>query len=169
MLRILLSGRVNEEEKGLQVLLAACAKLYRSRKDFLLTATTLGKVRAPFVDYAGWSSREEALALCRDADICVIPSLWDEPFGIVALEAMAAGKPVVASKCGGLQDIVIDGKTGFLVPPGDVDALAERLNRLLDSASLRAALGAAGRRRVAAQYTWDAVIEGQYLPLFRDV
>ena len=87
----------------------------------------------------------------------VIPSVWAEPFGIVALEAMAAGRAVVASATGGLADIVRDGVTGLVVPPGDVTALADALGRLIKEPALRERLGDGARERVA-QYRASTVV-----------
>lgn len=83
----------------------------------------------------------------RRCMIGVVPSVWPDPCPTVAMEAMAMGKPVVASRIGGLTDIVADGDTGMLVPPGDVDALSGALARLTEDASLRTRWGEAGRRR----------------------
>jgi glycosyltransferase involved in cell wall biosynthesis len=76
------------------------------------------------------------------------PSVWSEPCGTVVLEAMAMGRPVVASRVGGIPDLVVEGETGFLVPAGDAEALAQAATRLLADPSLRARMGAAGRERV---------------------
>ena len=77
----------------------------------------------------------------------VAPSIWPEPFGLVALEAAAAGKAVIASNIGGLLDIVVDGETGILVEPGDRDELRTSIRTLIDDAELRDRLGAAGIER----------------------
>lgn len=79
----------------------------------------------------------------------LVPSVWPEPFGIVVLEAMAHGLPVIASRIGGLADIVVDGETGLLVTPGDPAALRQAIQQLLASSELRARMGAAAKRRVA--------------------
>ncbi|MGE5278411.1 MAG: glycosyltransferase family 4 protein [Acidobacteriota bacterium] len=96
----------------------------------------------------------------RGADVFCLPSL-QEGFGIVFLEAMAAGLPVVACRAAAVPEVVADGECGILVPPGDVRALASALDRLLGDGALRRRLGAAGRRR-AARY--DApVVAGRFL------
>jgi glycosyltransferase involved in cell wall biosynthesis len=98
-----------------------------------------------------------AIEALRRAAFSVAPSLLPESFGIVALEAAAAGKPTVASALGGLADVVVDGETGFLVPPGDVGALAAVLGRLCGDEALRERLGAAARVR-AAEFGAEAVV-----------
>jgi D-inositol-3-phosphate glycosyltransferase len=82
---------------------------------------------------------------------------WYEPFGLVALEAMASARPVVASAVGGLVDTVIDGVTGVHVPPRDADALADALTRVLADPAHAAALGSAGRHRAQQRYEWATI------------
>lgn len=95
-------------------------------------------------------------ALLRSADV-VVCTPWYEPFGIVPLEAMACGVPVVAAAVGGLIDTVVDGVTGELVPPKRPDVLAATLRRLLDDPAQREAYGVAGRDRARSRYSWDRV------------
>src|SRR5204863_673784 len=104
------------------------------------------------VKFVGPREQDELPLYYAAADVCVIPS-YSESFGMVAVEAMACGTPVVASSVGGLRSTVIDGETGFLVPSGDARAFAQRINQLLDSDELRARLGQAGAR-AAAGYRW---------------
>ena len=92
-----------------------------------------------------------AYAAC---DVFVLPG-GKEGFGIVYLEAMAEGKPVVAARAGGVPDVVLDGETGLLVPYGDVNALSVSLLLLLDDRQLRARLGAAGRDRVRTRFSLE--------------
>jgi len=92
----------------------------------------------------------------RSADV-VVATPWYEPFGIVPLEAMACGRPLVGSAVGGLLDTVDDGVTGSLVPPHDPAALAAAVQPLLDDPALRARWGAAARERAVAHYGWDRV------------
>jgi glycosyltransferase involved in cell wall biosynthesis len=108
------------------------------------------------VRFVGQMSRGQMAALLRSADV-VVCTPWYEPFGIVPLEAMACGVPVVGSAVGGLLDSVADGRTGILVPPRDPVAIAGAVRSLLDSPERRAAFGRAGRERALAHYSWDRV------------
>jgi glycosyltransferase involved in cell wall biosynthesis len=82
-----------------------------------------------------------------------MPSLWPEPFGLVGIEAHAAGRPVVASATGGVADWLEDGISGLCVKPGDKGALAAALNELLADPQRQQTMGAAGRRTVAARFS----------------
>jgi glycosyltransferase involved in cell wall biosynthesis len=106
----------------------------------------------------GAVSRDKMPAVLRSADIVLCPARY-EPFGIVPLEAMACGVPVIASAVGGHLDTVVDRRTGRLVPVGDPDALAEAVTEVLGSPGGGAAMGQAGRRRVLANFGWDRVAE----------
>ncbi|HEX2030136.1 MAG TPA: glycosyltransferase [Actinomycetota bacterium] len=106
----------------------------------------------------GRLERDEVPALLRSADV-VACAPWYEPFGMVAVEAMACGVPVVASAVGGLVDTVVDGVTGFHVPPRDVGALRDALARVLADEALRRSLGAAGAKRARSRYTWERVAQ----------
>ncbi len=108
------------------------------------------------VHFTGGVGRTDVPPLLRSADLVLCPADY-EPFGIVPLEAMACGVPVVASAVGGQRDTVADPGTGRLVPPGDPAALAEAVAGLLAAPEERAACGAAGRRRVLTRYRWAAV------------
>jgi glycosyltransferase involved in cell wall biosynthesis len=109
------------------------------------------------VRFAGF--RRDVAACLAAADIVALPSLH-EGLGVAALEAMAAGRAVVASRVGGLAEAVEDGTTGLLVPPGDAATLGVALARLVRDPALRARLGAAGRTRVAARYTTANMANG---------
>ena len=108
------------------------------------------------VQLIGPVARQDVPALLRSADAVVcVP--WYEPFGIVPLEAMACGRPVVASAVGGFQDTVVDQVTGLLVAPRRPDVLAAALRELLGSPTRGTAFGIAGRDRVLARYDWEQV------------
>ncbi|MCX2946960.1 glycosyltransferase [Lentzea sp. NEAU-D7] len=108
------------------------------------------------VSVTGTANRAEVTALLRSAHVVVTAPRRD-PAGVVALEAMARGLPVVASAVGALADVVVDKITGRLVPPGDVRALTLALRELVADRSRRDALGLAGADRVRARYGWDRV------------
>jgi glycosyltransferase involved in cell wall biosynthesis len=163
---IFMSGRVEAPTKGLDVLLAAGERLARARADFEIHATHFDpRLGRGWFRALGWLDHEEALRRCAVSTVVAVPSLWEEPFGLVAVEGMAARRPVAASRVGGLADIVRDGETGFLVPPGDPDALAGALARLLDDPPLCRRMGEAGRAVVEREYTWAGIIERHYEPL----
>jgi len=166
---ILMTGRAGDPRKGVPTLLQAAERLWRHRRDFKVWIThDDATMDTPFVKAVGWRSHSELGPLYAESDICVVPSIWQEPFGMVALEAMATGRPVVASKVGGLATSVVDGETGFHAPPGDVGIWAEKLNRLLDDAKLRVQMGRKGRARAETGYTWRAIADKYYMPLMND-
>ena len=110
------------------------------------------------VRFVGRVARADVPALMRSADVvAVVP--WYEPFGIVPLEAMACGVPVVGSAVGGLLDTVVDGVTGVLVPPRDAVATAAALRTVLGDDELRLRLGRAAAEHVAARFGWARVAE----------
>jgi D-inositol-3-phosphate glycosyltransferase len=98
-------------------------------------------------------------ALIRSADV-VVCTPWYEPFGIVPLEAMACGVPVVAAAVGGLVDTVVDGRTGVLVPPREPEAVAAAVAGLLADPVRARAFGRAGVKRVLGRYGWDRIAGG---------
>jgi glycogen synthase len=101
---------------------------------------------------------EVVVQLYSHAAVFCCPSVY-EPFGIINLEAMACETPVVASAVGGILEVVVDGETGLLVPPARPEALGAALRRVLDDPALARRMGAAGRRRVEAQFSWASVAE----------
>jgi glycosyltransferase involved in cell wall biosynthesis len=109
------------------------------------------------VKFLGFISEDEKYAYYKSADVCVFPSVY-EPFGIVLLEAMACGKPIVASNVGGIPFVVEDEKTGLLFESGNVEDFAEKLITLLKDKELRDKMGEAGRER-AKEFTWDGIAE----------
>ncbi|MHC6594985.1 glycosyltransferase [Arthrobacter sp. C152] len=111
---------------------------------------------ADHVTLQGQVSRSEMPGIFRSAD-AVVCAPWYEPFGIVPLEAMACGVPVVAAAVGGLRDTVVDHATGLHVPPRDPEAIGSALALLLENPDLRARLGQAGERRARTRYSWERV------------
>jgi glycosyltransferase involved in cell wall biosynthesis len=110
------------------------------------------------VRFLGGVGRAEVPRLMNEADV-VVAVPWYEPFGIVPVEAMACGRPVVGSAVGGLLDTVLPGRTGELVPPRRPDAIAAAVRRLVEDPERRADYGRAGRDRAVALYRWSCVAE----------
>ena len=162
---ILMNGRVSDPAKGFSTLHKAFLKLRERHKDIRLLVTSKFDFTEDGIESTGWVPFDEIYRLYDFSDICVIPSKWEEPFGIVALEAMASGKPVVASRVGGLKDIVVDGETGFLVENGDVNGFTEKVALLINNKSLRAEMGMKGIER-AREYAWEKVID-MYKHIFK--
>ena len=144
---VLYAGRLSEE-KGVLELLAATAALPR-------VVVGDGPLRARVPDTAGFVPPSNLGAYYERAAVVACPSRR-EGYGVVAREAMAYGRPVVASAVGGLVDAVEHEVTGLLVPPGDAEALRAALGRLLEDAELRQRLGAVARRRARERWSWDA-------------
>ena len=105
------------------------------------------------VRFTGWLDPEELAQELADASVVVVPSRWPEPFGLVGIEALAAGRPVIASATGGILDWLEDGVNGLSVRAGDPSDLARALNELLGSHDRQQAMGTAGRKMVAARYS----------------
>lgn len=175
---ILFAGQVNQA-KGLLHLVRACLALAPEYPIRLLVAgssglwTNSGAPAGALSDYEQTVQREAAPlrtiflgkvayatmpSAYAAADLFVCPSEWDEPFGMVILEAMAAGLPVVASAVGGIPEIVQPGETGLLVPPADPAALAGALRRLIVNELERRAMGARALECVK-QYGWDVIAQ----------
>jgi glycogen(starch) synthase len=154
-------------EKGLTVLLEAVPLLLRRHPLRVVIAGTgpygdelkRRAVRLGIADrvhFAGWLDDQTAQSLLESADVAVVPSLY-EPFGIVALEAMAAGTPLVASQVGGLAEIVRHEENGLLAKPGQPLSLAEQIDRLLADGAMANRLVTAARREVEERYTWASI------------
>ena len=155
--------------KGLDVLLEAYAGLHTSMPLVLVGKTwpdTPAALPEGVTVHDRWPNAAVIEAFRRSA-IAVVPSVWAEPFGIVVIEAMAGGTPVVASDVGGIPEIVQHGTSGLLVPPGDASALRQALSDLIADPARRLAMGEAARRR-AQDFTASSVvpeIEAQYRQL----
>lgn len=106
--------------------------------------------------FPGRLSQEDLPLYYAAADVCVVPSHY-EPFGLVAIEAMASATPVVASDVGGLQFTVVPEETGLLAPPEDAEAFGTAIDRIIADSQWRDKLGQAGRKRVETKFSWDGV------------
>jgi len=168
-LNILFVGRL-EKRKGLDYLLRACAKVKKRFSNFRLIIVGPGTRLRPgyekFIEDShltdvvstGFVPSTELPAYYRSADIFCAPSTGGESFGIVLLEAMASGKPVVATDIEGYASVLTHGEEGLLVPPRDEEALAQALLSLLNDKSLRHQMGAKGRIK-AEKYSWANVAQ----------
>jgi glycosyltransferase involved in cell wall biosynthesis len=105
------------------------------------------------VSFRGWLSPEKLARELAEASVVAMPSVWPEPFGLVGIEAFAAGRPVVASLTGGIGDWLEDGVSGLGVRPGDARALAHALNELLADPARQQAMGAAGKETMEARFS----------------
>jgi starch synthase len=171
-------GRVTRQ-KGLPVLLRAAELLEPEVQIVLcagqadtaeLGAEVTGLVghlrhsRSGMVWLDGMLPKREVIQILSHATVFACPSLY-EPLGIVNLEAMACGTPVIGSRVGGIPEVVLDAQTGLLVPPGDYVLLAEALTSLLSDPARARAMGELGREHVAAEFSW-ASIAGQTAALY---
>ena len=147
---VLYAGRLSPEKGVLELVEAA--------DGIPLVVVGDGPLRARVPGARGFVPHEELVELYGRAAVVAVPS-FREGFGVVCAEAMAHARPVVASSVGGLLDLVVDGETGIHVPPGDVAALRDALQRLLADPELRRRLGEAGRERVRERFSWAAVTD----------
>jgi len=147
---VLFVGRLSPEKGILDLVQAA--------DGIPLTVAGDGPLRDRVPGALGFVQHTELPPLYERAAVVAVPS-HREGFGVACAEAMAHARPVVASAVGGLLDLVVDGETGVLVPPRDVPALREALERLLADPDLRRRLGEAGRARVQERFSWPAVTD----------
>ncbi|MEB3023133.1 glycosyltransferase family 4 protein [[Mycobacterium] crassicus] len=166
---LLFVGRL-EYEKGVHDAIAALPRIRRAHPGTTLTIAGDGTQQDWLVECArkhrvlkatrfiGRVDHDELLTLLHRADAAVLPSHY-EPFGLAALEAAAAGTPLVASNVGGLGEAVIDGDTGVSFPPRDVPALASAVCRVLDDPAAAQQRAVAARDRLSADFDWHTVAD----------
>ncbi|MBX7450285.1 glycosyltransferase family 4 protein [Mycolicibacterium sp. 3033] len=164
---LLYFGRL-EYEKGVHDAIAALPRIRRTHPgttltiagdgtqlEFLIEQARRHRVLKA-VDFVGLVDHDQLLALLHRADIALLPSRY-EPFGIVALEAAAAGAPLVVSAAGGLGEVVGHGTTGHTFPPGDVAALAAAVRTVLDAPDAAQRTATAARERLTSDFAWSTV------------
>jgi len=173
---IVFMGRISPE-KGLGYLLSSMLVLVQKHSNVRLQVLGEGPFRRTFekfvkdfdlednVTFLGWQTGNERTNLLSRARFVVVPSAWKEPFGLVAIEAMMHGKPVIVTDRGGLTELVEHGVTGFIVQPGDILELAARMSQLLTDDSLAEAMGIAGHARAIEHFTITAAAS-KYLKLY---
>ena len=165
---ILFVGRL-ERRKGLDCLLAAYGKVKKEFPDLRLiivgTGAKLPKYKTMVeedkltnVVFAGFVPRKDLPRYYSSADICCFPATNSESFGTVLLEAMASGKPVIASNVGGYNEVLSHGEEGLIIPSKDEEALAQALLLLAQNKPLRQQMGAKGRNK-AEKYSWKNVAQ----------
>jgi starch synthase len=174
-------GRVTRQ-KGLPVLLRAARHLDPAAQlvvcagqadtpelaaEVAELAAVLRATRPGVIWVEGMLPRADVVQVLSHATVFACPSLY-EPLGIVNLEAMACGTAVVASRVGGIPEVVADGETGLLVPPGDPEALGLALNALAGDPALAAEMGRRGRERAVAEFSW-ARIAAQTAALYEEL
>lgn len=173
--RVLFVGRLNAQ-KGIALLLDAVARMrHRVHFDLVGDGSDAPVLRAQaerlgIADRLTWHGALPQTALpafYQRASALVVPSIG-EGLGLVAVEAQLCGAPVVAFESGGITDTVTHGETGLLVPPGDVNALAEALDRLFDDPELRLALGRAGRMSALGDFAPESAAR-RYATLYRTI
>jgi glycosyltransferase involved in cell wall biosynthesis len=157
--------------KGVTDFLGAGALVHAHCPDALFVLVGNGQAPPPaaaWVKHLGPLANADVLALYAAADVVVVPSVIPDALSRVVLEAMAAGRPIVATAVGGMPELIEDGVSGLLVPRRDPAALADALVRLLDDRALAARLGAAARRRAETRFSPDVSVE-RLLALYRAV
>ena len=138
-------------DKGVEVLLKACARA-GTQVPLVLIGRIGSDISPQFPPgvvafLQGWP-HEAVMSAWGRSTIALVPSIWPDPCPTVAMEAMAMGRPVIASRIGGLSDIVADGESGILVPPGDVEALSAAIQSLLADPARRKRMGMAAKQRI---------------------
>ena len=180
---VLFVGRI-AANKGIPVLIEAFSLLERKNKKLLV----IGREDKRFPDtrydflkkkakefgvedsvlVAGEMPRKEVFAAMKACNVLVLPSLSSEAFGLVLAEAMAAGKPVIATCVGGIPAVVENGLNGFLVEPGKPKEICRALEKLAGSRALREKMGKKGRKKVVKQYSLEKVAE-KYIELYKSL
>jgi glycosyltransferase involved in cell wall biosynthesis len=162
--------------KGFDILIDACAELQKQGINFDCEIIGDGALREELeerarrqdlrerIHFAGEQSQNYVRAALRDCDVFVLASAPDERgasdiFPTVIAEAMATGKPVLSTTVAGIPELVANGETGLLVPPGDARALANAMEQLAGNENLRGDFGRAGRLRIEQKFTIEKTIE----------
>lgn len=156
-----------DERKGLGVLLSAFALIHQRMPEARLVLAGEGPLREMIASEArekGWEENlilagfvKDVAAVMQTIDVLLLPSYW-EGFGIVIIEAMACGKPVITTNISSMPEIVEHERTGYLIAPGEVEILASRALELLQDRALRERMGQAGRERAALHFSHDTMI-----------
>lgn len=155
--QLLFVGRL-EKTKGIYSLIYAYDKICKQYPNIKLVIAGDGKekynlialvkkLKLKNIKFTGWLKDEEIGSFYKFSSILIIPSIWEEPFGLVGIEAMSVGRPVIASRVGGIPEWLDDGKTGYLVDPGNSEQIAERVIQLLSDKKLLEQMGKNARKK----------------------
>ena len=165
---ILIAGRLTRE-KGMREILRSLDHLREDVPQARLLVLTSRIIDSqisaefnhlrPLIHLGGWLSGDELRAAYQLADVVAVPSIYVDPFPTVALEAMTAGVPVVATSFGGAREAIVDGETGYMVNPFDTVEYADRLSRILRDSDMRRAMGRLGRERIEARFSLALQVE----------
>jgi glycosyltransferase involved in cell wall biosynthesis len=172
-IRLLYIGRI-DKSKGIHIAVEAVGSLINSPEKRELTLDIIGEGEESYKDelktlirklkldgivrFKGHIKYALILKEYQNCDILLVPSIWEEPFGIILLEAMSQGLPVIASRTGGIPEIIEDGTSGLLVPPNDSEKLTEAIIKLIDNPSLYEEISTKGIKEIRAKYTYEHII-----------
>ena len=172
-IKLLYVGRISEE-KGIHIAIKSVENLVNQHRIGNLSLEIIGSGDinynkylysliesvdlTTFVKFKGPISYDEVLMKYRNYDMLLVPSIWEEPFGLIIVEAMSQGLPVIATKTGGIPEIIEDGKNGLLVPTGDSVRMAEAIKKLVDDPSLYEKISRNGIKRVQEEYTNEKIV-----------
>ncbi len=155
-----------DERKGVETFVKSFCFLSEKKSHVTLLVVGEGKLKNRLMDmasqchgrviFAGYRNDVDEVMKC--IDVLVLPSFW-EGFGIVLIEAMAAGKPVVTTRTSNMPEIVTDKKDGFLIPPGDEDSLTKVLINLIEKPELKKEMGRLGQKKVQKQFTLEKMVD----------
>lgn len=176
---VFMAGRV-EKEKGFDVALRAFGGIRAAFPELRLKLAGDGKALVELralaeelglsrsVDFMGWLGPEEIPDLIAQSRLVLMPSRWEEPFGLVALQAMQLAKPVVATRVGGLPEVVIHRETGLLVPKEEPDEMAQVMMEILRDPALDSAMGQRGRERAEQVFSFERMVD-EYEALYQSI
>jgi len=152
---IVVCGRMDDRAKGASVAIEAGRILKAKGLDIRMTVTSQKKHDCEWLSETGWQSKEQIIKLLNGADCALVPSLWEEAFGMAWVEAMSMKVPVIASRTGGPSEYIHDGVTGLLAETGSAEDFAAKILMLYNDRKLREKLSENGRSAVEKHFTWD--------------
>jgi len=168
VLRLGVVGRVKDELKGIKYAIRAMNLLQQKgiRTEIHITGNPEdNSLNVPGIVYRGWFDHDKLHEFYESIDIFIIPSIWQEPFGIVSLEAMCSGRPVVASRVAGQQEIIRHGENGLLAAPQSPEDIVRNVLRYYNSPEFAEKIVDIAQIEATKKYNWDRIVNEYYLPL----